>query len=395
MIAFIQADALHLPLADKSVHCCVTSPPYFGLRDYGVSGQIGLEKTPEEFVAKMVAVFREVRRVLKDDGTLWLNLGDSYASGKGSCFNPGGGTSSLGKDRKAAGAHPLHRGNKSDLIDQGRKPKDLLGIPWLVAFALQADGWYLRSDIIWSKPNCMPGSQRDRPTMAHEHIFLLTKKPRYFYDHEAVKEKSAGVSGGDSFGKQSQDVSGTMAQSRKFDRPDYATRAKRSVWTVPSHAFKGAHFATFPPKLILPCIQAGTSEKGACPACGNQWARVTGEKVAAPGRGSGNAERKIGASDRTNTHIGSSFPWKPTDTPTTGWRPTCKCGLDPIPSTVLDPFSGAGTTALVCHRLGRSAVGIELSPKFIRMAQERIERDSDRKQVKTRSVPSPDQGELF
>jgi DNA modification methylase len=189
-ITILQGDVVEQlrTLPDCSVQCVCTSPPYWGLRDYGVEGQIGLEKTPEGYTQKMVDVFREVRRVLRDDGTLWLNLGDSYASGKGTCYNPGGGEESLGQERKAEGCHPLDRGNKSTLSESGLKPKDLVGIPWRVAFALQSDGWYLRSDIIWSKPNPMPESVTDRPTKAHEYVFLLSKKAKYYYDADAVRE---------------------------------------------------------------------------------------------------------------------------------------------------------------------------------------------------------------
>ena len=189
-VEILQGDCLELlrTLPDASAHCCVTSPPYWGLRDYGVDGQLGLEKTPEEYVAKMVEVFREVRRVLVDDGTLWLNLGDSYASGKGTCFNPGGGSSSFSVNTKANNVHPLDRGNKSTLAKSGLKPKDLVGTPWRVAFALQADGWYLRQDIIWHKPNPMPESVTDRCTKAHEYIFLLSKNGRYYFDQESILE---------------------------------------------------------------------------------------------------------------------------------------------------------------------------------------------------------------
>jgi site-specific DNA-methyltransferase (adenine-specific) len=326
-------------LPDQSVNCCVTSPPYYGLRDYGVAGQMGLEATPQAFIAELVAVFREVSRVLRDDGTLWLNLGDSYGSGKGTCFNPGGGSSSLGKSRKDAGAHPLNRGNKSDLLDQGLKPKDLLGIPWRVAFALQADGWYLRQDIIWHKPNPMPESVTDRCTKAHEYIFLLSKSARYFYDAEAIKEPvtgeahrraayktpdgwdtTAGNGGHGSFHKDGREKGRTgyvpksegrnsrmhveRAAGRQDSKPNSSRSAvrdagvtpksvpagsgikandsfqaaitdlvtdrnKRSVWTVATAPYKAAHFATFPPALITPCILAGCPQGGG--SAGSVW----------------------------------------------------------------------------------------------------------------------------
>lgn len=224
------------------VNTCVTSPPYWGLRDYGHQGQIGLEETPDEYVERMVEVFREVRRVLRDDGTLWLNLGDSYA---GSWGNQG--------RKQARGAQrPINKGMKTT-VDDGRYPskksrtgaiprgtdlkqKDLVGIPWMVAFALRADGWYLRSDIIWQKPNAMPSSVKDRPTTAHEYVFLLSKSRRYYYDSESIRETDSGM-------------------------PPLG-RNRRTVWTLPTVPYKGAHFATYPPALITPCILAGCPQGG-------------------------------------------------------------------------------------------------------------------------------------
>ncbi len=218
-------------LPDQSVHTCVTSPPYFGLRDYGHDGQIGLEPTPDEFVTKLVEVFREVRRVLRNDGTLWLNLGDSYA-------RQGGRESTQGRHWDGREADPGAMHSTRHASDIGLKPKDLIGIPWRVAFALQADGWYLRQDIIWHKPNPMPESVTDRCTKAHEYIFLLSKSQRYYFDLEAMKEKATGSA---------------LANEK---------RNRRSVWTVTTKPFKGAHFATFPPDLIEPCIKAGCPEGG-------------------------------------------------------------------------------------------------------------------------------------
>lgn len=232
-------------MPEQSVHCCVTSPPYFGLRDYGVDGQIGLEPTPDEFVQSLVEVFREVRRVLRDDGTLWLNLGDSYASG--------------GRKTRASDEKLPSRG-MGIRPDDGAKPKDLLGIPWRVAFALQADGWYLRQDIIWHKPNPMPESVRDRCTKAHEYIFLLTKSAKYHYDHEAVKEPE--VCGRQRGPAEHPDKKSTNGNSGLGRRKSTGFRNRRSVWTVTTKPFKGAHFATFPPDLIEPCILAGCPEGG-------------------------------------------------------------------------------------------------------------------------------------
>lgn len=313
-------------MPEKSVHCCVTSPPYFGLRDYGHAGQIGLEATPDAFVAEMVAVFREVRRVLRDDGTLWLNLGDSYAANR---------TYQVSQSKHQT--HDYGDSNASRVPD-GLKPKDLIGIPWRVAFALQADGWYLRQDIIWSKPNPMPESVTDRCTKAHEYIFLMSKSARYHYDADAVAEavtastverlsqpnldnqagsarvpgktngnmKAVGRAAGDVYTAKAFGTPQSEPRGPKKNFGEFATRNKRSVWEVTTQPFGEAHFATFPPDLIEPCIKAG------CPAGG----------------------------------------------------------------TVLDPFGGAGTTGLVADRLGRNAILIELNPEYAAMAQRRIEGDA-------------------
>lgn len=299
-------------LPDASVQCCVTSPPYFNLRDYGVAGQIGLEPTPDAFVAEMVAVFREVRRVLRDDGTLWLNLGDSYASTvKGS---GGAGKSRLGPNRDLQNiGHQKFEPRRFDM--QGLKPKDLIGIPWRVAFALQADGWWLRSSIIWHKPNPMPESVRDRPTSAHENIFLLAKSERYFFDADAVRVPYArdwDENNGGSWAQGKGDAQRVAERGKAgthsgaYPMPDKGGANIRNVWTVATQPFSGAHFATFPPALIEPCIKAGS---------------------------------------------------RPGD-------------------TVLDPFGGAGTTGLVAGRLQRSAILIELNSDYVAMAERRIAREA-------------------
>lgn len=275
-------------------NCVVTSPPYFGLRDYGVEGQIGLEQTPDEYVAKLVGVFRAVREVLADDGTLWLNLGDSYNNFR---VSTNGQSVHSGKLKgKFDGRRP---------VDRNLKEKDLIGIPWRVAFALQSDGWYLRQDIIWHKPNPMPESVRDRCTKAHEYVFLLSKGPKYFYDAEAVKEKAAEST----VVRLSQNIDAQEGSSRVPGKTNGNMKAvgsdmrnRRSVWTVSTKPFKGAHFATFPPDLIEPCILAG------CPVGG----------------------------------------------------------------TVLDPFMGAGTTALVSEKLGRRWVGAEINPDYCGIAMNRL-----------------------
>jgi DNA modification methylase len=287
-------------LPDQSVNMCVTSPPYFGLRDYGVDGQIGLEATPDAFVARLVEVFREVRRVLRDDGTLWLNLGDSYAPNWSSQRSKGGG------GLKSEEQSPRERWTRLP----GIPPKNLLGIPWRVAFALQADGWYLRQDIIWHKPNPMPESTRDRCTKAHEYLFLLSKSPRYYFNGEAIQEPAARPEGSgnkarkaasargvpvDTNGKTSGAVAASIPWQGEF-------RNKRSVWTVTTKPFSGAHFATFPPDLIEPCVLAG------CPAGG----------------------------------------------------------------TVLDPFGGSGTTAGVSVKHGRKAILCELNPDYAALVPDRV-----------------------
>ena len=254
-------------LPEQSVQTCVTSPPYWGLRDYGVTGQLGLESTPEAYVAAMVEVFREVRRVLKDDGTLWLNLGDSYCSQGGTHDGrednqPGVGAKRVWRDGSGrADGIVDERGqrNRNGNTVPGLKAKDLVGIPWMVAFALRADGWYLRSDIIWSKPNPMPESVTDRPTKAHEYIFLLSKSKSYYYDAAAIAEKSSGLTGG-RFGAGGAEV-GRLRQDSARPRPeDTGERNKRSVWQVATQPYPDAHFATFPEALIEPCILAGSAD---------------------------------------------------------------------------------------------------------------------------------------
>lgn len=226
---------------------CVTSPPYFGLRDYGHEGQIGLEQTPEEYIAAMVEVFRCVRDVLADDGTLWVNIGDSYARGFGG-GSPGA---------KASTNIGAYQGRQIGKVPEGLKGKDLIGIPWMLAFALRADGWYLRQDIIWHKPNPMPESVRDRCTKAHEYVFLLSKSERYFFDWEAMREDAVKGAAGSSFNS-GKTAEHQLGRSSDKERVDDGKRNRRSVWTVATRPYKGAHFATFPPALIEPCILAGS-----------------------------------------------------------------------------------------------------------------------------------------
>jgi DNA modification methylase len=282
---------------EKSIQCVVTSPPYYGLRDYGCAGQIGLESTPEAYVEKLVAVFREVRRVLRDDGTVWLNLGDSYNSPGPNNHNK---SSIIGTTKLD--------GQPSTKSVPGLKPKDLIGIPWRVAFALQADGWYLRQDIIWAKPNPMPESVTDRCTKSHEYIFLLTKSARYFMDMDSIREpnKRDWRNSGGSMYHPDKFPAGS-AQHRGGKEPPQLNPLganRRSVWTITTKPFKEAHFATFPPEIPEICIRAGS---------------------------------------------------KPGD-------------------TVLDPFSGAGTTGVVAEKLGRKYVGVELKFEYNEMAKRRIEK---------------------
>ena len=567
-------DALEVlkSLPDESVHCCVTSPPYWGLRDYGIEGQLGLEKTPEEYIENMVQIFREVRRVLRNDGTLFLNLGDSYFGSKqgrnadgsvndkmtdkqksnaGSLFplnvqhEVSCGTSGkepedyqdrgclcenlCGVCREVYRNHKFHNngllvsmliaslslptlentvfenghsptldfsrlenhiliaiqdfGNfvclegeqldafrktmpdefSQQLLDlcwqrgssfscllcgrslipdaqvsgymlgetleksyytrgsvsfseepascnqninkacdycisykpqstinnkngQSLKPKDLCGIPWRVALALQSDGWYLRSDIIWNKPNPMPESVTDRPTKSHEYLFLLTKSAKYFYDNEAIKEPAQ------DWGVRDRTNWSARINAKKYGQKpntgggneNYAEsgRNKRSVWTIPTKPFSGAHFAVFPPALIEPCILAGTSEKGCCAKCGSQWERIierydTGKtQKMADGWDTGNGGH--GTIHRNGREKGETG--KPIiGSKTIGWQPTCKCDSEIIPCTTLDPFFGSGTAGEVSYNLDRKFIGIELSKIYLdEIAIPRIERETSK-----------------
>jgi DNA modification methylase len=366
-------------LEPGSVHACVTSPPYFGLRDYGHGGQIGLEPTPDEFVAAVVGVFREVRRVLRDDGTVWLNLGDSF-HGAGYANHRINGEEWLqahGGDRR--------RSRLQDRINASPhlKPKDLIGIPWMVAFALRADGWYLRSDIIWSRPNPMPESVTDRPTKSHEYVFLLSKRPRYFYDADAIREANehpdrTGTNPRLALSTQPGNTFQIRDGERDGIESNPAGRNKRSVWTVATQPYPGAHFATFPPKLIEPCILAGCPER-ACSVCGAPWTRVV-EREQGDSEAHGRPKRTAGMDSRTSTLSlsGGSKEWaeRGGKTRTVGWEPSCAHDAPTVPGTVLDPFAGAGTTGVVALRHDRSFVGIELNPEYVELARRRIVDDA-------------------
>jgi DNA modification methylase len=350
-----------------TVQTCVTSPPYWGLRDYGVPGQLGLEPTPEEYVNKMVEVFREVKRVLRDDGTLWLNLGDSYNNTSGfSRASP-----EYFREGRVGGS-----ADKKTFKHSVIKTKDLCGIPWMVAFALRADGWYLRSDIIWAKPNPMPESVTDRPTKAHEYIFLLSKRKRYFYDAEAVREPGA-IPAGTKAAKGSAERFNTPGVNSR--PPEYkiynGTRNRRSVWTIPTQPYPEAHFATFPPKLIEPCILAGTSPK-ACEICGAPWKRVverdgmtSREWQKIRGDGTKGFDKKMGKQGKS---IAGGRPPDPVYK-TVGWQPTCTCQNEGKGRCiVLDPFVGSGTTLWVAERFGRDSIGIEINPKYCELVKKRM-----------------------
>ena len=327
----IQANARRIPLADGSVQCCVTSPPYWSLRDYGLGpDSLGLELTPELYVAHIVEVFREVWRVLRPDGTCWLNLGDSYAgSGKG---RMGDGTC-VGGEKQQTNWGSVHGDMLTRYEGNGLKPKDLVGIPWAVAFALRNDGWYLRRDIIWAKGisfcptysgSSMPESVRDRPSSSHEYLFLLSKSKHYFYDNEAVKEPSI-------YPKDNRKARANKEQKRfpteeiagvREGSATYPKRNLRSVWAINPTGFKGAHFATFPPALVEPCILAGTAAKGAGPVCGGPWERV----VESTGHVN---KREAGHCPNNSPTKTDSTGWAPTTQATGRWRPTCDCYDNP------------------------------------------------------------------
>lgn len=514
--SLIQANALQIPLADKSVHCIVTSPPYWSLRDYGIPGQLGLEPLHDClgwatgqncgrcYVCNLRAVFGELWRVLRDDGTVWLNIGDSYSGG--------GRTSSDTDDKLPERMHGFRPGSgRADgIVDDrgqrnrngvgavpGLKPKDLCMIPARVALALQADGWYLRSDCIWSKPNPMPESVTDRPTKAHEYLFLLAKNEKYFYDAEAVREENAGIMPwGD---KRNFKMNDEQAQGRHGkgmfsggSRDEYIEkyytngRNRRTVWEIATAPYSGAHFATYPPALVEPCIKAGTSERGVCPACGAPWKRVVenGTVVEHPERLNRTNDALQFDAKHNEYGAGGSLGRMRTRS-ITGWQPTCTCfaagaleaddleivntptgersgddpsfttgragfnrprgdgegqrpmtryeqrryaeqlrnsphraemarqagsafdhytrtdrsgarpvppelldgwiekgwldrvylpehkPLDPVPATILDPFSGSGTTVAVAQSLGRRGIGLDLSAEYLQLARQR------------------------
>ncbi len=407
-------------LPDRSVHMCATSPPFYGLRDYGVQGQIGLEETPDMWVARLVAVFREVRRVLRDDGTLWVEIGDSYSSG-----NREGHGTRVGY-KQATNLGTIGHDYRPPMPD-GIKQKDMLGQPWMLAFALRADGWYLRSEIIWARPNPMPESVTDRPTKAHSTVFLLSKQPRYFYDADAIREEYAGpveVRQGRVGAYQNRAMNGlgdgttpTRVLTRPTpqvetlgDLPPEAPRGPdgrrvtavkgqenseqhrdgerwpnpgganaRSVWSISTEPTPFAHFATWPQALVRRMIRAGTSEKGCCPECGAPWVRDTSKKLVAT-RGSVGAHDGQGARvdpmDAGSQWNHSGGVYGRYEVATLGWRPSCDHDHDPVPCVVLDPFAGSGTTLKVARDHVRHAVGIELNEDYCHIAADRLAQQS-------------------
>ena len=445
-------------LPDQSVHCCITSPPYWGLRSYkGDPGMIGMEPTFDEHLDNLVSVFREVRRVLRDDGTLWLNYGDAYAGSWGNYHPTGEGGQ---RDKQTERWDRPAYGDKTMLPPAAKtkqfKPKDLMMMPARVAMALQqpwlkckgclqvnhktkwgifpngrlicpscekskgsdidTHGWWLRSEIIWHKPNPMPESVTDRPTSAHEKIYLLAKSPRYFYDVEAVRTPMADSTierlsqpgfdlqqGGPKDTKTGNRSHRKVAENLKkkldpwhggkFDRhgherhhyehrvvpPEQQTMGAnlRNVWKISTHSYPGSHFATFPPDLVEPCIKAGTSEKGVCGECGAPWVRLVEKSGGSTGKSWHNHEDDQGRGNRTEGRC-TTAAWEDGSykVVTAGWNPPCNCNATIVPAKVLDPFCGAGTVGLVASRLQRDAILIEISSEYADMSRKRIYDDA-------------------
>jgi DNA modification methylase len=436
-------------IPDESVHCVATSPPYWGLRDYGtgdweggdpdcdhrsptmregrnedrpklagsvatnsaqlllaarskcgkcgakrIDRQLGSEEVPdclgwatgvrcgECHVCRMTAVFREVRRVLRDDGTLWLNYGDTYSGGKsGRADNDPETRARMDAHGHGGGVKLQAKGNTG----KQRKPTDglpagnLVGIPWRVAFSLQADGWILRQDIIWSKMAPMPESVRNRCTKSHEYVFLFAKRRDYFCDMEAIKEPA--IHAGEFFRFNSKKKAGRLvngATASGNEHPDAVpvevanNRNRRSVWRVATHGYPGAHFATFPRALVEPMILAGTSSRGCCPDCKAPWRRVV-ESVPLTRERPNKYTKRTGEAG-TGNHCANDVAG--VETKTVGWEPTCACEavrtLPAAPCVVFDPFAGSGTTLEVAVLAGRNALGVELNPEYMQLIKKRI-----------------------
>ena len=405
-------------MPDESIDCCISSPPYWGLRDYQtakweggdincehinknikqtfhkeqpkeeekksryisvcgkcgakrIDAQFGLEKTPEEYVAEMVEVFHEIKRILKKQGTCWLNLGDSYVSAPighksvESVFN----SSTIGMKISP----DVLQGAKFDKTKiPGLKPKDLIGIPWRVAFALQQDGWYLRQDIIWAKPNPMPESVKDRCTKAHEYIFLLTKSPRYYFNNEAIREqpkmKDIKELGGVS------NYNNGKRENKNLKYAEIKGANKQSVWTITTKSFREAHFATFPENLIKPMVLAGCP-KEVCNKCGKARKRITEQPEWEKHQSKGMAAQDYEGNPmyRGGSH-NDGLPYRSKTKEMVGFT-DCGCNAGWSAGIVLDPFMGAGTTALAAKNLKRNYVGIELNPSYIKMAEKRLRQE--------------------
>lgn len=389
-------------LADKSVQLIVTSPPYWGLRSYLPKDhplkalEIGCEPTPEEYVARLVAIFREARRVLRDDGSMWLNCGDSYAAGKcGRDDNSAEARAKFDQYGHGGGIKLQARGNTgvARRAPPGYKDKDLIGVPWMLAFALRADGWYLRARCPWMKRNGMPESTMDRPTTVIEDLFLLTKNDDYYYDPEAVRKIGA-IRAGTRGAKGSTEraaVNGVNARPPEYKVYD-GTRLRRSsdwffetvrgligdddgnplAFAVNTKPYKGAHFATFNPELIMPCILSGTSDKGCCSKCGAPFIRIVAKTdIPDPSyKGSRFDAGKTGQRDGGDrTQSGERYLKQ-----TTGWKPQCECEAGISPCVVLDPFAGSGTVGEVCGETGRDSILIELNPEYHPLIQQRAEK---------------------
>jgi DNA modification methylase len=423
----IQGDALTVlkRMDSESVHCSVTSPPYYGLRDYKVEGQLGQESTPDEYVNKLVLIFHELKRVLRNDGTFWLNIGDSYAGSHGNGYKQ-----SLQKTNEVYGSDVNYDlAKKMHRDETGYKPKNLIGIPWMLAFSIRADGWYLRSDIPWVKRNSMPSSVTDRPGSSIEHIFLFSKSPKYYYDHIATMQPVAESSikrinqpnfdnqtGGEKdYGKTGvnpsqsarlglvnfknrilkQDNTGNETYTgfnARYEPNGFGLRYMRDsdfffkTWqgflhnedgepmalVVNPKPYKGSHFAAYPIRLVEPLILAGTSE-GVCPHCSAPWVRVTKKEsyITHPTIGSDNQKQKLNPGnaqglERTGGHVAQI-------TETINWQPSCNCANNiPIPATVLDPFSGSSATGVACKLHNRDYIGIELNPEYCELGRKRI-----------------------
>lgn len=428
-------------LPEASIHTVCTSPPYWGLRDYGVDGQIGLENTPEEFVIALVEVFREAKRVLRPDGTLWVNLGDSYWGGKGA--------SSFGMVQEAGDRGVIAKPHQNAVGGRGKtrpqdgnhniiKPKDLVGIPWRVAFALQADGWYLRSAIPWAKRNCMPSSQTDRPTTGVEYVFLFSHPDsggRYFYDMDATRVAPNTKPQRRLAARREHSKGGEAAPGAEVRPPNYETSAEPTVACTPINGrnrrdtdwffesldhvvsggqgllssedgsplafvvnpkpYKGSHFAVWPPDLVRPMILSGTSAQGVCSKCGAPWNRiliqapVDAKDVSVGGYPArkDNGSRVVDPSGRggnvlATKRLGSD-----------NWQPTCDCvDAQTIPATVLDPFSGSATTGMVALQEGRNYIGLDLNPDYLPLAEARVQ---DMPAPETETGESDSSGDIF